>query len=223
MRPAIEICVDRRAPFVPIGSLITCTVSTWPSNSSFSIGVGVALVPSCGRASQMSATCRNAARSRPMSMKADCMPGSTRTTLPMQMLPTRPRPLERSTRSSCTTPLATTATRVSRGVTLIRISSLTGRESAALRELLQKLGGLVERQAHDAGIAAAQLDDEARGASLDGIGAGLVVALAGGDVLLDFPRGELLEAHLRARQRALHPVVVLDRDGSKHFVAAARE
>src|SRR3954471_9957577 len=178
----------------------------WPSARIFSIGLPAS------RFSQMSATCRKAARSRPMSMNADCMPGSTRATRPMQMLPTSPRPLERSTKSSCTTPLATTATRVSRGVTLIRISSLTGRESAALRELLQKLGGLVERQGHDAGIAAGQLGDEERGASPDGTGARLVVALAGGDVLLDLPRGELLEAHLRARERALHPVVVLERD-----------
>ena len=81
MRPAIEIWVDSRAPLVPIGSLITCTVSAWPSNSSFSIGSAGA-EPSCVRAVQMSATCRKAARSRPMSMKADCMPGSTRTTLP---------------------------------------------------------------------------------------------------------------------------------------------
>src|SRR5678815_1274722 len=42
------------------------------------------------------------------------------------MLPTRPRPLERSIRSSCTTPALITATRVSRGVTLMRISSAIG-------------------------------------------------------------------------------------------------
>src|SRR5437016_9354127 len=100
------------------------------------------------------------------------------------MLPTRPRPLERSTSSSCTTPLATTATRVSRGGTLMRISSLT-KESAALGESRQQLGRLVERQRHHPGIAAAQLDDEGRGAALDGVGAGLGVAFAGGGVLLD--------------------------------------
>ena len=38
--------------------------------------------PLDGEALCRSATCRKAARSRPMSMKADCMPGSTRTTLP---------------------------------------------------------------------------------------------------------------------------------------------
>src|SRR5689334_10826695 len=112
------------------------------------------------------------------------------------MLPTRPRPLERSTRSSCTTPLATAATRVSRGVTLMRISSLTCADSPSLAELLQQLRCLVERQAHHAGVAAAQLDDEARGAALDGVRAGLVVAFAGGDVLLDVLRAQLLEAHL---------------------------
>jgi ribonuclease G len=40
-------------------------------------------LPAALRCSQMSATCRNAARSRPMSTKADCMPGSTRATRPM--------------------------------------------------------------------------------------------------------------------------------------------
>src|SRR5476649_2927918 len=44
MRPAMEICVDSRAPLVPMGSLMTCTVSTWPSKRIFSIGVGAACV-----------------------------------------------------------------------------------------------------------------------------------------------------------------------------------
>src|SRR5438045_4374974 len=104
------------------------------------------------------------------------------------MLPTKPRPRARSTSSSCTTPAATTATRVSRGVTLIRISSLTASASAPLRQAFEELCGLVERQPHHARVAAAQLDDEARGASLDRVGAGLVVAFAGGDVLIDLPR-----------------------------------
>ena len=82
------IWVDSRAPLVPIGSLITCTISDWPSNTCFSMGTCGWLLrtkpggsPSGWRC-QTSATCRNAARSRPMSMKADCMPGSTRATLP---------------------------------------------------------------------------------------------------------------------------------------------
>ena len=38
--------------------------------------------PSPFLAIQMSATCRNAARARPISTNADCMPGSTRHTRP---------------------------------------------------------------------------------------------------------------------------------------------
>src|SRR6185436_18609068 len=100
------------------------------------------------------------------------------------MLPTRPRPLERSIRSSCTTPALITATRVSRGVTLMRISSAIGLAARVL-QLVEKLARLVERQAHYPGVAAAQLGDEARRVSLDGIRARLVVALAARGVLGD--------------------------------------
>ena len=47
-RPAIVICVDRRAPLVPIGSLITCTVSVWPSKTCCSIGTAAALRAASG-------------------------------------------------------------------------------------------------------------------------------------------------------------------------------
>src|SRR5690606_30688719 len=66
--------------------------------------------------------CRKAARSSPMSMKADCMPGSTRATLPRYTLPTSPRSRVRSTCSSCTAPLSTIATRVSCGDQFTRMS-----------------------------------------------------------------------------------------------------
>ena len=95
-RPDRLICVDSRAPFVPIGSLMTCTSSVCPSKTCFSIG------GSCKGTSDLvfafslasgsvwrklilltkSATCKNAARSSPISMNADCMPGNTRATLP---------------------------------------------------------------------------------------------------------------------------------------------
>src|SRR6185369_15320222 len=104
------------------------------------------------------------------------------------MLPTSPRLAERSTTSSCTWPAASTATRVSCGVTLTSISSYTLGPHA-----LEQLRGLVQRQAHHAGEAAAQLDHELRGAPLDRVGAGLVVALAGGDVLADLVRRQRLE------------------------------
>src|SRR5262245_18452495 len=105
------------------------------------------------------------------------------------MLPTRPRLASRSITSSCTWPAASTATRVSRGLTLTRISSLMLRALAA-----EELGGLVQRQPHHPRITAAQLADELRGATLDRIGAGLVVALAGGDVVADLLARERLEA-----------------------------
>src|SRR5688572_32053586 len=103
------------------------------------------------------------------------------------MLPTRPRLAARSMSSSCTTPAPVTATRVSRGVTLIRISSLT--------QLVEELAGLVERQAHDARVAAAQLDHPAPGTPLDRVGARLVVALAARHVLRDIVRRKGLQVH----------------------------
>src|SRR5437588_262104 len=156
MRPAMEICVESRAPFEPIGSFSTCTRIGSPSARSCSMGlVGSPLVFLC---SQRSATWRNAARSSPISVNADCMPGSTRATRPMQMLPTSPRLAVRSMSSSCTTPAPVIATRVSRGVTLMRISSCTRSVQP-----LDELPGLIKRQAHYAGIAAAQMHDEQGG------------------------------------------------------------
>src|SRR3990167_4606738 len=134
------------------------------------------------------------------------------------MLPTWPRAAARSTSSSCTTPAPATATRVSCGVTLIRISSsLMGVAS------LKQLRRLVKRQSHDPRVAAAQLGDEARGAALDGVAARLVAPFTGGDVLPDLLGRELLEAHFRARQGAFHPVAVFQRDRGEHFVLAVRQ
>ena len=78
---AIETWVDSRAPLVPMASLMTCTVSVWPSKTWRSIGGSGASLRVLGCPCR-SATCRKAARSRPMSTKALCMPGSTRATLP---------------------------------------------------------------------------------------------------------------------------------------------
>src|SRR6185369_17593902 len=121
------------------------------------------------------------------------------------MLPTRPRLAARSTTSSCTWPAESTATRVSCGVTLTSISSLTLRPHT-----LEQLGGFVQRQAHDARETAPQLDDELRGAALDRVAAGLVVALAGGDVLADLVRRQRLELDLGDRQHAFELRFVLD-------------
>ena len=103
----MERWVVRRAPLVPIGSLMTCTSTSWPSwtrllmlscgrgagagagtgassTSPASAGTG-SRAGSTGpslRAQAMSLACRKAARSRPMSTNAACMPGSTRRTRP---------------------------------------------------------------------------------------------------------------------------------------------
>src|SRR6266536_646069 len=91
------------------------------------------------------------------------------------MLPTNPRALARSICSSSTTPCSSIATRVSCGVTLIRISCGIGggrvqdriyAAPAAPRfqsevfskdreaEARERLRGLVQRQPHDARVAA---------------------------------------------------------------------
>ena len=136
-RPAMLICEVSRAPLVPIGSLSTCTKIAWPSKICFSMASAgsamswpASLLPSVGLAraclaamlGNKSATCKNAARSKPMSMKADCMPGKTRETLPKYTLPTKPRSKVRSWCTSCTTPCSITATRVSCGDQLMRMS-----------------------------------------------------------------------------------------------------
>src|SRR6476646_6203565 len=131
------------------------------------------------------------------------------------MFPTRPRLALRSIRSSCTTPDPVTATRVSWGVTLIRISSVT--------QFVEELAGLEERQPHDPGVAAAQLHDKPRRAPLDGIGPGLVVALAGGDVLRDLLGAQLLELDLRARHRRVDALVAHQRHGGEDVVAPPGE
>src|ERR1700720_1355882 len=102
------------------------------------------------------------------------------------MLPTSPRAEARSMCNSCTTPCSSIATRVSWGVTLMRISWVM--ESAledVEADFAEDLGGRVQRQPHHSRIAAFDPADEHGGASLHGVRAGLVEGLAGGDVALD--------------------------------------
>src|SRR6185312_8989516 len=126
------------------------------------------------------------------------------------MLPTSPRRPLRSTCTSCSMPFSTTPTRASRGVTLIRISSVMGTPAGSQTLLIsgrlctcrctkpdrsgpvgpgthlaQQAHGLEQRQAHHPGVAAGQVSDESGRASLDRIRAGLAERLAGGDVAVD--------------------------------------
>src|SRR5476649_1809544 len=164
------------------------------------------------------------------------------------MLPTRPRLAARSMCSSCATPLCITATRVSCGVTLIRISSFmrafyrmapeahprpgAGRQFLAAAfasggnldaEAPEQLRGLVQRQAHHAGIAAVDLGDERTGVALDAVGAGFVHGLAAGHVTLDLDRVERAKTYCGRRQRGLHALAVFERHAREHLVLPARQ
>src|SRR4029079_14595796 len=182
----------------------------------------------------MSPMCRNAARSSPISTNALCMPGSTRATLPRQMLPTSPRALARSTWSSCTTACSSIATRVSCGVTLIRISCVVAARSpgrAASVRMFAIAGGsgpaftattledrharaheqrrrLVERQADDAAVAAFEARDERGGDALHRLRAPLVAWLSARDVALELGSAEAAQRDARNRHLDVGTVAV---------------
>src|SRR5262245_48948570 len=145
------------------------------------------------------------------------------------MFPTRPRLAERSTCSSCGTPDCMTATRVSWGVQLMRMSSGMGgtgrasREDTTESEFLEELRGLVERQAHHAGVAAVELGDDRLPAALHDVPARLVARFAARDVGFDVGVRELGEAHPRLAQDELEALVELHRDRGEHAVLAPRE
>src|SRR5712692_7048438 len=164
------------------------------------------------------------------------------------MFPTRPRLAARSTCSSCGTPACITATRVSCGVQLIRMSSVIygqaprqGRaacfdsrtsadasvsppgasSSSPGLEFRDQLRSLVQRQPHDPGVAAVQLGDERRRAALDRVGARLVGRLAALDVGFDLGPRELAEANLALAYDELGALVEFQRDRGEHAVLAS--
>src|SRR6476646_9193041 len=98
------------------------------------------------------------------------------------MLPTRPRSSVRSMCSSWTAPFSTTATRVSCGAQLIRMSCIVRSGPDSDARPLEQRGRLVQRQAHDTGVAAFDLLDPRRRGALDRVRAGLAERLAAGDV-----------------------------------------
>src|SRR6266581_6633186 len=118
------------------------------------------------------------------------------------MLPTRPRALARSTCSSCTTPCSSIATRVSCGVTLMRISCVINARSQHLEtDAFEELGRFVQRQHHHSGIAAVDVADECCRAALYRVAACLVERLARGYVAFHLVVAERAKRHARARYR----------------------
>src|SRR5438309_1537428 len=142
-RPAKEICAVTRGPLVPIGSLMTWTIFVCPRfSSSAMLGslrreerppLSSSAAPFCSPGSSSSSDSirseawRNALFSVPMLTKAAWIPGSTASTVPRWMSPTMRRASGRSTRSSARRSSSRMATRVSRGLPLIRISRFKAR------------------------------------------------------------------------------------------------
>src|SRR4029079_13438055 len=137
------------------------------------------------------------------------------------MLPTSPRALERSTCNSCTTPCSSMATRVSCGVTLIRISCSTilllhnGPADPGERGR-----GFCQRQSHHARVTAVDAGDEHCREALNRISASLVEGFAAGDISRDFPRRQAAHRHVRDGQDNLHVVLPAERDCADDIVLA---
>src|SRR3990167_3094372 len=108
------------------------------------------------------------------------------------MLPTSPRSSVRSRCTSCTAPCSTTATRVSWGAQLIKMSWLMGIVCLEFCVLAvsdqphtgrtEHLRRLVRRQAHDARITATDVAGPKRRVALDRVGAGLAHGFTAVDV-----------------------------------------
>src|SRR5574341_968582 len=129
------------------------------------------------------------------------------------MFPTRPRPLVRSTCSSWTTPCSMRATRVSCGLTLMRISSfIAGALDGRVADPREQPAGLEQRQADDPGVAAGDGPDEHGSPPLDRIGAGLIERLPRRYVLPDIGVGQFSERDVGAGYRHFDLLVELDRD-----------
>ena len=89
--------------------------------------------------------------------------------------------------------------------------------------LAQQLRGLVQGQAHDAGVAAGDVFDELRGRALDAVAAGLVVRLLAGAVSGNRFRRQHAEAHFgHLRDLALEGGAAY-RNRGEHLVRAARQ
>ncbi len=87
----------------------------------------------------------------------------------------------------------------------------------------QQFGGLVQRQAHDSRITAAQIRDEHRAEALNGVAARLVPRLAGVPIVARLRRGDGAEADFAAADAAVDPPGRGQRDRRQDLVGASRQ
>ena len=194
--------MDRRAPLVPIGSLITCTSSDWPSCRIFSIGrcrAAVAVLPvlpDVGDVQERRALeadlderALHAGQHPRDAAEVDVADEAARAgALDVQLL--HDALLEHRDARFLGGYVDEDFMRHGRrhGRAASHGPAVRGEVDAVIaraadpREQRRRFG---QRQAHDAGIAAFEPRDECRGAALDRVAAGLVERLAGGDVALD--------------------------------------
>ena len=203
-RPAIEICVDSRAPLVPIGSLITCTVSVWPSKTMRSIGGG-------GTAPGRVVAARGAA------VDVDVGDVQERGALEADVDERRLHPGQHARDLADVDVADPAALELAFEVQLLDRAVLDHGDARLLRRPvdedvlhraiwqgfrpstsrpdvdarpLEQRGRLVQRQTHDTGVAALDPLDPGRGRALDRVRAGLAERLAAGDIALDATRGK---------------------------------
>src|SRR5690625_1203396 len=132
-RPGREIWVVILGPFVPIGSLVTCTSIRSPFLTCSWIGGYLRPLSRSSSSSSSplgsrarSETCRNAAFPVPISTNAAWIPGRTPSTFPRLISPTSRSASGRSDINSTRVSSSSIATRVSSGVAEIIISRFIG-------------------------------------------------------------------------------------------------
>ena len=199
--------MERRGPFSPSPSLRTWTSSGAP-------GGGQSSMPA------RSSARRKPERPMPMSTKAASRSGITRSSRPRNTLSTREGLSRRTICSSTRRPSATSAIRKRLGQDVADQAV----DAAHGRAAFSRAHRLEQRQADDVAVGAGEEGDEARGAALDGIAAGLAAPFAAREVGVDLGRAQPLEAHDGLDQARAHRAVgAADRDAAQHAVAPARQ
>ena len=211
MRPAIDTCADSRAPLLPIGSLMTCTVSDWPSKICRSIGVAAASPrppPLAGRRVQVGHVQEGGAvqpdvderalhagqHARHLAQIDVADQAAFERAFDVQLLHRAVfddgharflrGPVDEDVLVGHAFLCPEGRLRPSRpqGGQVQWRSHMDLESRARPRRPAQQLRRLVQRQPHDAGVAAVDVRHPGRDRALDGIGAGLAEGLAAGDV-----------------------------------------